>query len=76
MIPKKTFGAVQSEWFRNNYKEEILSLINSHSFKNRIYWDYEKLNKKVNDFFSGAGNNSFFIWQCVNLEMWFKSYID
>ena len=76
VIPKKTFGAVQSEWFRNNYKEEILSLINSHSFKNRIYWDYEKLNKKVNDFFSGAGNNSFFIWQCVNLEMWFKSYID
>ncbi|MFH1662255.1 MAG: asparagine synthase (glutamine-hydrolyzing), partial [Candidatus Falkowbacteria bacterium] len=75
-IPKKTFGAVQSEWFRNNYKDEILSLINSESFKNRIYWDYEKLNKKINNFFTGDGNNSFFIWQCVNLEIWLKKYIN
>ncbi|MCK4554388.1 hypothetical protein KAU19_05520, partial [Candidatus Parcubacteria bacterium] len=74
--PKKTFGAVQTEWLRKYYKEQAMALLNSESFKQRGYWNLKLLKNKVDNFYKGEGNNSFFIWQCFNLEMWFKSYID
>lgn len=73
---KKSFGAVQTEWFRNFYQKQVLAVITSDSFKQRGYWNAELLLKTVQDFYSGQGENSFFMWQCINLEMWFRSYID
>ena len=73
---KKAFGAIQTEWLREHHREQVMSIINSESFKNRGYWDYEKLLIKINKFYNGEGNNSFFIWQCINLELWFKKFID
>jgi len=73
---KKAFGAVQTEWFRKYFKNQILEILESESFKSRPYWNHEVLNKKVREFFDGIGDNSFFIWQCLNLELWFRKYID
>ena len=73
---KKAFGAVQTEWFRKHHKKEIHEILNSDSFKSRTYWDHEKLDETVRQFFDGKGDNSFFIWQCINLELWFRKYID
>jgi len=74
--PKKAFGAIQTEWFRNFYKDDIVSILESSSFKARPFWDHKKLKQKVEEFFGGRGENSFFIWQCVNLELWFRKFID
>jgi asparagine synthase (glutamine-hydrolysing) len=73
---KKAFGAVQVEWLRRYYKKEILSLLASSSFKRREYWDHAILEERVLDFLNGKGENSFFIWQCINLEMWLRQYVD
>ncbi len=73
---KKSFGAVQVEILRKYYKKQVLSLLNSNSFKSRGYWDYKELIKRVNKFYDGEYDNSFFIWQCINLELWFREYID
>ncbi len=73
---KKTFGAVQTPWLRNLYKEQVMNILNSESFQKRPYWDHEKLSKKVEAFYRGEGNNSFFLWQCINLELWFREFID
>ncbi len=74
--PKKIFGALQVEWLRNHYREEVLALLGSESFRNRGFWNYDKLLAKVNAFYCGEGDNSFFLWQCVNLELWFRMYVD
>lgn len=74
--PKKAAGAVQTEWLRAYCKDEIFLLLNSESFKKRGFWNQEKLVEKTKRFFEGEGNNSFFIWQCINLELWFRKFID
>lgn len=73
---KKVFGAIQSEWFKKYFKEQVFSIVGSQSFRNRGYWDYEKLDRKIKEFYSGQTQNSFFIWQCINLEIWFRQHID
>ncbi len=73
---KKVFGAIQTEWFKGSMKEKIYALLDSSSFKRRDYWNHDQLKKEVDKFFAGERNNSFFIWQCLNLEMWLQKYID
>ncbi|HEY4486799.1 MAG TPA: asparagine synthase (glutamine-hydrolyzing) [Candidatus Paceibacterota bacterium] len=73
---KKTFSAAQNEWLRTYHKEAIYHIVNSTSFKKREYWNHAALLSKINRFFAGEGNNSFFLWQCINLELWFREFID
>lgn len=74
--PKVFFGAFQTEWIRKYFKDDIYKIVDSKSFKTRPYWDYKKVKEKIDDFFAGHGDNSFFIWQFINLEMWLRKYID
>lgn len=75
--PKNTFTAVQVEWLRQNYyRDEIFSLLESSTFRSRGYFDHSKLMSKVDAFYRGEGSNSFFLWQCINLELWFRTFID
>jgi len=75
--PKTAFPAVQVEWLRqNHYRDEIFSLLGSPSFRSRGFYDHKKLMEKVNAFYNGAGDNSFFLWQCINLELWFRTFIE
>jgi asparagine synthase (glutamine-hydrolysing) len=73
---KKTFGAQQTPWFRRYLKDYIMEILQSELFGSRPYWDQEKVLKEAGEFFSGKGDNSFFIWQWINLELWLRHYID
>lgn len=73
---KKVFGAIQTEWFRKYFRAEIMNLLESQSFRSRVYWDQIKMRQEVENFFKGEIQNSFFIWQCFNLDLWFKNFID
>ena len=73
---KKAFGAIQTEWFRKYFKKDLLSIVNSPSFRARGYWDERELMKEIDNFYAGNGGNSFFLWQCINLELWFRAFID
>jgi asparagine synthase (glutamine-hydrolysing) len=74
--PKKVFGAIQTEWLKIYFKEQVYNLLRSDSFRGRPYWDYKNLIEEVGLFYKGEIKNSFFIWQCLNLEMWLKNFID
>lgn len=74
--PKKTFGAIQTPWFRKYLKREIMEILSSESFGSRPYFNQGRVLESADKFFKGEGNNSFFIWQWVNLELWFRTYID
>jgi len=73
---KKAFGAVQSEWMRSHLRDYVYAILDSKSFSGRRYWDQEKLRERVGRFFEGEGDNSFYIWQFINLEIWLRQHID
>lgn len=71
------FGSFQTEWMRDKFQKEIYEILNSESFKKRGYWDYEKVKNETRNLFSNKNKkSSFFLWQCINLEMWFRKFID
>lgn len=74
--PKVFFGAFQTDWFRRYFKKEVFKTLDSKSFRGRPYWDVEKAKEAAQKFFAGTGDNSFFLWQWINLEMWLRKYID
>lgn len=73
---KKSFGAVQNVWLKKYFEKQVWDILKSESFQNRGFWDYNALIDKTNNFFSGNENNSFFLWQCINLELWMREFID
>ena len=71
---KTFFGAFQTDWIRKYFQKEINQILDSQSFKNRPYWDYKKAREKADRFFAGEGDNSFFLWQWINLEAWLRHF--
>lgn len=72
---KVAFGAIQTHWFRKYFKDEILNRLGSKIFRELPYFDHVAVLRMANRFFEGEGNNSFFIWQWLNLIMWFNRYM-
>ncbi len=70
------FSAFQTAWFRKYFVADIQDFLDRVSRKNRPYWDMEKMRSAVNSFLKGEGENSFFLWQIINLELWLEQYID
>jgi asparagine synthase (glutamine-hydrolysing) len=70
------FSTPEADWFRKAGMQDLLGeVITSESFKNRGYFnaricmsEYMKLKK------SGIYNSEF--WKWINLELWFRKYID
>jgi len=67
----------QTDWLVlepiKNFVDEI---INSNSLKSRDLFDIEAIKKEWKKFLRGDNHTSFFIWQIVNTELWFRVFID
>jgi asparagine synthase (glutamine-hydrolysing) len=74
--PKKAVTDPQSKWFSNELKDWILEIINSESFKNREFFNQTEILNEYQNFIKNKGNNSFFIWQFISLEFWYRNFID
>ncbi len=71
------FESPEDEWFRENYfYDYILNIINSESFKDRNIINPSKarsiLNKHMNKTTQASGE----LWKMINLELWFREFID
>lgn len=66
----------QREWLQHDLKKEVLDMIHSESFQSREFIDGEKAIKDYEAWARGEANNSYFIWQWINLETWFRVFID
>lgn len=74
---KKGFTNPRAKWFRTKaFKDYIIELINSERFKNRGYFDVEIANKQYQKHLEGKVDISKEIWKWVNLEIWFRKFID
>lgn len=71
------FGTPEADWFRKDFfKRYILELLNSESFKNRNIIDSEIAKKLYLKHINKQIDISKEIWKWINLELWFRKFID
>lgn len=74
---KRSIQAPQGLWLR---KEPMRSYVNdiiwSDSFADRGLFDVDKVRAAYDRFCSYGDSNSFYIWQWINVEEWFRTFID
>lgn len=71
------FGSPSDEWFRTEeWKSFIMDTINQDSFKERGIVNHKKISDLCEKHFNNEINASKEIWKAINLELWFKQFID
>lgn len=74
---KVGFGTPQDEWFRSEkFKGFIGDLIHSNSFASRGVFDTQKVQKLYSRHLNRDINISKEIWKWINMELWFRKFID
>jgi len=73
---KAGFIAPADEWFRTINREQVRDLINSASFTGRGIFNVKKVNEIFDRHLEGEENHQMFLWQIVNLELWFRRFFD
>jgi len=75
-VPKRSVVNPQREWFANSMKAEIKNIFESKTFKQREIWDSTKIEQAYNSYCNKMGDNSQYIWQFLNIELWLRMFID
>jgi len=73
---KMGFVTPEGIWFRTLLKGQIRDLISSKSFAERGYFNVNEVKKSFEEHCKGKINISPIIWRWVNLELWFRTFID
>ena len=74
---KKGFSNPREKWFKTEqFKKFIIELINSESFKNRGYFNSDIAIEQYSKHLKGEVDISKEIWKWINLEIWFRKFID
>ena len=71
------FMTPEDEWFRQaNFKLYINQLLNSESFRSRKIIDSDKAKLLYQRHLNKEKQISKEIWKWINLELWFREFID
>jgi len=74
---KNGFDTPQDEWFRSPIlKEKVYEIINSESFASRAVFNVNEVKKLYLKHDSNKVNIGKEIWKWINLELWFRKFID
>ena len=76
LASKRSVQTPQREWFRSELKDWVRERIDTPSFWRRGWIDRKPALEAMEAFFRGEGDNSFFLWQWINLEMWAQQFLD
>lgn len=71
---KRAVVTPQREWMCSVYKDYVLQLLNSQSFKEMGLFNVKESIQAFDDFCSGNAENGFFIWQWINASAWSKAF--
>ncbi len=75
--PKSYVVTPQTAWLKNELRPYVESITRSESFKSRPCFDQAGVQERLKSFYADPKpKNSFGIWQLVNLEQWYRAYID
>lgn len=74
---KVGFETPEKEWLKEKtFQEYINNIINSNSFKNRAFFDSNKVKRLFEDHLSNKANHANTIWKTIHLELWLRKFID
>lgn len=73
---KRSVQSPQREWLAEGWRAMVESILASESFAGRGWVDAGRARRAYAEYLSGARENSFFVWQWVNLELWAREYLD
>lgn len=85
MLPGFVGGAVkravpspQREWFKDELRPWVHSILSSKSFGQRPYFNQKEVLSEYKRYCAtpGVPANSFHIWQWIHLETWLRTYFD
>jgi asparagine synthase (glutamine-hydrolysing) len=75
-MDKMGYVTPEDIWSRESLKKKIEDIIESKSFAERGYFDVGEIKKAFKNHCLGRVNLGSTIWRWVNLEMWFRTFID
>ena len=74
---KRGFTIPLEDWFRKKLlKKFFIKIINSKSFKSRKIFNHKFINDTFIDHINNKSNHGKILWQVINLELWFRIFID
>jgi len=71
---KQGFSSPDQSWFKGESIEFVKSKILDKNAKIYQYFDYDSVNKLVNEHLKGEKNRRLFIWSLLNFEEWSSIY--
>jgi asparagine synthase (glutamine-hydrolysing) len=75
-MDKMGFETPQDIWFRSHLRDWIHNILRSRTFQERDYLHPSQIEEEFDLHCAGKKNISFTIWRWVNLELWFRRFID
>jgi asparagine synthase (glutamine-hydrolysing) len=75
LASKRSVQTPQREWFRGPLRAWVMDQLDRPSFWQRGWVDRSAAMNAVSRFMAGEGDNSFFIWQWINLAVWAEKYL-
>lgn len=74
--PKRAVVTPQREWLRTALKPKVDEILHSPEFAARGLFDASAVQNSWQRFCAGHGENAFFVWQWINTELWFRTFVD
>lgn len=77
LAAKRSVHTPQTLWLRDApMRDYVRSLIESDSFADRGLFDVAAVRRAFDRFCAEGADNSLFVWQWINVEEWFRVFID
>jgi asparagine synthase (glutamine-hydrolysing) len=73
---KRSVQSPQREWLAGPWRPLVEAVLRSDSFADRGWVDRGKAVAAYRAYCEGSNENSFFVWQWLNLELWARCYLD
>lgn len=74
--PKASFGAPIRSWISDELSEMVSGLLSKHAIEQRGIFNYEFVEKLIDDDRAGIKDNAYQIYQLLTIELWFREFID
>jgi asparagine synthase (glutamine-hydrolysing) len=72
---KRSVQSPQREWLASAWEPLVREALSSKSFADRGWVDPQRARAAYDRYLAGNRENSFFVWQWLNLELWARAYL-
>ncbi len=70
---KVGWNAPAADWLRGGSAVDLRDLVRSSAFRTRGVYDPAQVDRAVDDHLAGRADHMMFLWQLINLELWFRT---